>query len=94
MLHYEIAWTGTDVDLTLPLIDGTQARFEGMEGCTFDSGFHSKANQIGADERLVYNGIKPKGEWSQAIIERERQPVNRKARSDRIMPEKPGVLWA
>ena len=79
VLHHKIGWTGTDIDLALPMIDETQARFEDVKACTFDRGFHSKANQIGANERLEHNGMNVKGRKSQAIIDRDNQPENKAA---------------
>ena len=44
ILHYEIMWTGSDVDFAVPLVEITKELFPDFCAARFDRGFHSPAN--------------------------------------------------
>ena len=50
ILHYEIMWTGSDVDFAVPLVEITKELFPDVCAARFDRGFHSPANRTRLDE--------------------------------------------
>ena len=71
ILHYEIMWTGSDVDFAVPLVEITKELFPDFCAASFDRGFHSPANRVRLDELLVGNVLPKKGRLSKADRERE-----------------------
>ena len=71
ILHYEIMWTGSDVDFTVPLVEITKELFPDFCAARFDRGFHSPANRTRLDELLVDNVLPRKGRLSKADRDRE-----------------------
>ena len=71
ILHYEIMWTGSDVDFAVPLVEITNELFPDFCAASFDRGFHSPANRTRLDELLVDNVLPKKGRLSKADRERE-----------------------
>ena len=71
ILHYEIMWTGSDVDFAVPLVEITKELFPDFCAASFDRGFHSPANRTRLDEVLVDNVLPRKGRLSKADRERE-----------------------
>ena len=71
ILHYEIMWTGSDVDFAVPLVEITKELFPDFCAASFDRGFHSPANRVRLDELLVDNVLPKKGRLSKADRERE-----------------------
>ena len=71
ILHYKIQWQGSDVDVAVPMITETQARYPALRLCSFDRGFHSPDNRLRLDELLDHNVLPRKGRLSQADRERE-----------------------
>ena len=71
ILHYEIMWTGSDVDFAVPLVEITKELFPDFCAASFDRGFHSPANRTRLDEVLVDNVLPKKGRLSKADRERE-----------------------
>ena len=71
ILHYEIMWTGSDVDFAVPLVEITKELFLDFCTASFDRGFHSPANRTRLDELLVNNVLPKKGRLSKADRERE-----------------------
>ena len=71
ILHYEIMWTGSDVDFAVPLVEITKELFPDFCAASFDRGFHSPANRTRLDEVLVENVLPKKGRLSKADRERE-----------------------
>ena len=71
ILHYEIMWTGSDVDFAVPLVEIPKELFPDFCATSFDRGFHSPANRTRLDEVLVDNVLPKKGRLSKADRERE-----------------------
>ena len=71
ILHYEIMWTGSDVEFAVPLFEITKELFPDFCAVSFDRGFHSPANRTRLDEVLVDNVLPKKGRLSKADQERE-----------------------
>ena len=71
ILHYEIMWTGSDVDFAVPLVEITKELFPDFCAASFDRGFHSPANRTRLDELLVDNVLPRKDRLSKADRERE-----------------------
>ena len=71
ILHHKILWTGSDVDVAVPMITETQERFPDLKLCSFDRGFHSPENRVRLDELLEHNVLPRKGRLSKADRERE-----------------------
>ena len=71
ILHYEIMWTGSDVDFAVPLVEITKELLPDFCAASFDRGFHSPANRTRLDELLVDNVLPKKGRLSKADRERE-----------------------
>ena len=71
ILHYEIMWTGSEVDFAVPLVEITKELFPDFCAASFDRGFHSPANRTRLDEVLVDNVLPKKGRLSKADRERE-----------------------
>ena len=71
ILHYEIMWTGSDVDFAVPLVEITKELFPDFCAASFDRGFHSPAKRTRLDEVLVDNVLPKKGRLSKADRERE-----------------------
>ena len=71
ILHYEIMWTGSDVDFAVPLVEITKELFPDFCAASFDRGFHSPANRTRLDELLVDSVLPRKGRLSKADRDRE-----------------------
>ena len=71
ILHYEVMWTGSDVDFAVPLVEITKELFPDFCDASFDRGFHSPANRARLDELLVDNVLPKKGRLSKADRELE-----------------------
>ena len=66
VLHWQVMWSGEDVDAACPLMEETQELYPGLEACSFDKGYHSPANRKRLDEMLELNALPRKGRLSQA----------------------------
>ena len=71
ILHYEIMWTGSDVDFAVPLVEITKELFSDFCAASFDRGFYSPANRARLDKLLIDNVLPKKGRLSKADRERE-----------------------
>ena len=60
ILHHRVMQQATDVDIAVPMVQATQARFPELSSCSFDQGFHSPDNQSQLAE-LLEAVIMPKG---------------------------------
>lgn len=60
ILHHRVMQQETDVDIAVPIVQATQARFPELSSCSFDQGFHSPDNQRKLTE-LLETVIMPKG---------------------------------
>ena len=76
ILHYEIMWTGSDVDFAVPLVEITKELFPDFCAASFDRGFHSPANRTRLDELLVDNVLPRKGRLSKAESLTEKSVVD------------------
>jgi hypothetical protein len=54
------------------MVAETQARFAHFNGCSFDKGFHSPANQIELQKRLKHPVLPKKGRRNKEELNRER----------------------
>ena len=71
ILHYEIMWTGSDVDFAVSMVEITKELFPDFCVASFDRGFHSPANRARLDELLIDNILPKKGRLSKADRDRE-----------------------
>ena len=66
IVHHTIQWQGQDVDYATKIVSETQQRFADFRQCSFDRGFHSRANQEQLDEILDFSALPRKGKLSVA----------------------------
>ena len=66
IVHHKILWQGGDVDVAVPMVEETQARFSDFRMCSFDRGFHSPNNRKRLDQMLDVNALPQKGYLSKA----------------------------
>ena len=66
IVHHTIQWQGHDVDYATKIVSETQQRFADFRQCSFDRGFHSRANQEQLDEILDFSALPRKGKLSMA----------------------------
>ena len=66
IVHHTIQWQGHDVDYATKIVSETQQRFADFRQCSFDRGFHSRANQEQLDEILDFSALPRKGKLSVA----------------------------
>ena len=71
ILHHEIMWTGSDVDIAVPMVEITKELFPDFCAASFDRGFHSPANRARLDEVLDDNVLPKKGRLNKADRDRE-----------------------
>ena len=74
IVHHRILWQGGDVDVAVPMVEETQARFSDFRMCSFDRGFHSPNNRRRLDQMLDVNALPQKGYLSKADQLREQEP--------------------
>jgi len=72
VLHHRVMLKETDERIAVPMVAETKAKFPMMTSCSFDKGFHSKANQEALKEHLEVVALKRKGKLSQAAKATER----------------------
>jgi hypothetical protein len=80
ILAYHILWTGSDVDVAVPLIDAVQATYPAFTACSFDRAFHSPKNRTALDARLTMNALPKKGKLNRADRVRQSDPAFLEAR--------------
>ncbi len=71
VLHHKILWQGSDVDVAVPMVKETQARFSDVRMVSFDKGFHSPHNRRQLDQMLELNALPCKGKLSKKNQARE-----------------------
>ena len=71
IVHHTIQWQGQDVDYAAKTVSETQLRFADFRQCSFDRGFHSRANQEQLDEILDCSALPRKGKLNVAARARE-----------------------
>ncbi len=64
-----------DVEVAQPLVAQTQALYPSLAGCSFDKGYHSRANREQLDTMLKVNALPQKGRLSKAALLREAVPA-------------------
>ena len=69
ILHYEVMWEGSDVDIAVPIVETTQGQFPDLCAVSFDRGFHSPENRIRLDDLLDDNVLPRMGYLSK--VERD-----------------------
>ena len=75
ILHHKIQWAEHDVEVAQPLVAQTQALYPSLAGCSFDKGYHSRANREQLDTMLKVNAFPQKGRLSKAALLREAVPA-------------------
>ncbi len=80
ILHHEILWKGSGVDVAVPMVAATQARFSDLRMVSFDKGFHGTDNRRRLDEMLELNALPGKGYLSQENWVREQVLNSRRRR--------------
>ena len=71
ILHHNVMRKKTDNQITVSIIEETQSRFQGFNGCSFDKGFHSPDNQKQLKELLDFPVLPKKGKRNKEEQERE-----------------------
>lgn len=64
ILHHRVMEKETDVDVAVPIITQTKARFPNVLSCSFDTGFYSPSNIAALNEQLDAVAMKTKGKLS------------------------------
>jgi IS5 family transposase len=72
ILHHNVMKKETDDQVAVRMVEETQARFTHFNGCSFDKGFHSPANQIELQKRLKHPVLPKKGRRNKEELKRER----------------------
>jgi transposase, IS5 family len=65
ILHHQVMQKTTDDQVTVSMVTGAKKRFPKLNACSFDKGFHSKANQIALKAELELVALPRKGKLSQ-----------------------------
>ena len=63
------------MEVAQPLVAQTQALYPSLAGCSFDKGYHSRANREQLDTMLKVNAFPQKGRLSKAALLREAVPA-------------------
>ena len=71
VLGWQIEWCGGDTDVAVPLVQSCQQAYPELRSCSFDKGFHSRANRAALDGLLDLNVLPRKGRLSGQDRERE-----------------------
>ena len=71
ILHHEIMWKESDVDVATRVVEAVQGQFPALSSCSFDKGFHSPSNRKRLEDSLELVGLPGKGRLSQAAREYE-----------------------
>lgn len=64
-------WDESDSEVAVPMVKDAQSRFDALNLCIFDRGFHSPANRQQLDGLLDHNILPKKGRLSKADRDRE-----------------------
>ena len=64
ILHHQVMQKQTDDQVTLEMVVQAKKRFPNLNVCSFDKGFHSKANQIELKDKLELVALPRKGKLS------------------------------
>jgi len=74
ILHHHVMEHQADCEIAVMMVDEAQARFPGLQSCSFDKGFYSKDNQIALEARLNLVAMPRKGKLSQQAKVAEQAP--------------------
>lgn len=80
ILHHKVLQQDTDDKIAVPIIKETKERFPGLEGCSFDKGFHSPENQKELSKLLNLLVLPKKGKLSKKQREVEQSADFRQKR--------------
>ena len=71
ILHHKVMQKETDDKIAVEMVKVTKNNFPSFNGCSFDKGFHSMANQLDLKKELKHVVLPKKGKLSAADKERE-----------------------
>ena len=80
ILHHQVMQNQTDDQVTVEMVQQAMKRFANLNACSFDKGFHSKANQDSLKEILELVVLPRKGKLSKEAQAIEQAPEFVKAR--------------
>ncbi len=80
ILHHQVMEKKTDDEVTVSMVKEAKKRFQNLNACSFDKGFHSQANQIALKEQLALVALPRKGKLSQQAQAAEQSETFIKAR--------------
>jgi len=80
ILHHQVMEKKTDDQVTVSMVEEAKKRFQNLNACSFDKGFHSPANQTGLKELLELVALPRKGKLSQPAQAAEQSETFIKAR--------------
>jgi len=80
ILHHQVMEKKTDDQVTVSMVEEAKKRFQNLNACSFDKGFHSQANQIALKEQLAQVALPRKGKLSQQAQAAEQSETFIKAR--------------
>lgn len=70
-LHHNVMRKETDDQIAVRMVEETQSRFPTFNGCSFDKGFHSPANQIALKKLLAQPVLPKKGKRNKEELSQE-----------------------
>ena len=80
ILHHRIMWQETDDKIAVIMVEAAQQRYPQLHQCSFDTGFHSPANQKNLKHILEHAILPKRGRLSKEDQAREQSEPFRKAR--------------
>ena len=69
ILHHEIMWKESDVDVATRVVEAVKGQFPTLSSCSFDKGFHSPSNRKRLEDSLELVALPGKGRLSEAARE-------------------------
>ena len=80
ILHHQVMQNQSDDQVTVEMVVQAKQRFGDLNACSFDKGFHSKANQVALQEQLALVALPRKGKLSKEAQAVEQAPAFANAR--------------
>lgn len=80
ILHHRVMQKETDNQIAIDITTETQARYPGLNGCSYDKGFHSPENQIELAKKLDCLVLPKKGRCNKTEKDRENSDAFRASR--------------
>ena len=80
ILHHDIQWQNSDVDVVVSMVTACQAQYPDFGTCSFDRGFYSSANLDSLNQLLDLNALPRKGQLNKSDREREQEEAFAAAR--------------